>query len=331
MSFDLTSVDDVYDGPEFGGPIVELPPDDQIGPYFEYDAQSVPDAWHQFSWIKELHEIATGKVPVAVLDTGYTKHAFGPEPIAARSFISGQSWSDPQSGHGTHCIGTVMCRRDEAGRTIGLAPDALLIVGKVLSNGGSGGSDGIAAGIRWAAEQGARVISMSLGGGGSHTPTNQAIDFAWSKGCIVTAAAGNSGYNGANTIGWPAKYLNCLCTGSYAEGGKISSFSSGGREIDWACPGSNVTSFSNTGSGWRGMSGTSMATPWGAGLLACVQELRLRQGGAAFKSADEVRAYFQQVCKDAGEPGFDVRFGNGIAQADFLAKAIVLDLQGRGV
>lgn len=317
-----------YDGPAYGGPIVSLPPDDVVGSLFVHDAQAVPDAWHRFDWVKEkLWPVATGKgIRVAVLDTGYTKHAYGPEPITARSFVSGESTEDPVSNHGTHVAGTILCRRDGNGNSIGLAPDADLIVGKVLSNRGSGGSDGIAAGIRWAADNGAHVINMSLGGGGSYAPTNQAIDYAWSKGCIVTASAGNSGYNGSNTIGWPAKYENCICTGAYAEGGKISNFSSGGREIDWACPGSNIISFANNGNGFRSMSGTSMSNPYGCGFLACLVELWLRQGRSMFRSAQELRNYFKQVLKDAGAEGFDVRFGWGIPGENFLVEAILKDL-----
>lgn len=325
---DLQPIDDINDDcPNYGGSPITLPPDDSYGPLSE--SLQMPQAWHQFGWIKEqLWKVATGKgIKVAVLDTGYTKHKYGPEPVAARSFISGQSWQD-QNNHGTHCAGTVLCRRDEQGNSIGLAPDAELIVGKVLSNEGSGSSGGIAAGVRWAADQGAHVISMSLGGGGPDTATNQAIDYAFSKGCIVNAAAGNAGYNGSNTIGWPAKHPNCLCCGAYAENGGIANFSSGGRELDWACPGSNVISFSTNGSSFRSMSGTSMATPWGSGLLACLVELRMRQGLPSFTSAQQVRDYFAKVLKDAGAPGFDVRFGHGIANGEFLIEAILKDLVG---
>lgn len=328
MNFDLQPIDDPnLDCPNYDGPIVKLPPDDSYGPM--YETAQMPQAWHQFGWIKDqLWKHATGKgVRVAILDTGYTKHKYGPEPVAARSFVNGQSWADG-NGHGCHCAGTVLCRRDEQGNSIGLAPDADLIVGKVLSNEGSGGSGGIAAGIKWAADQGAHVISMSLGGGGPDQGTNDAIDYAWSLGCIVNAAAGNAGYNGANTIGWPAKHPNCLCCGAYAQNGSISSFSSGGRELDWACPGSNVISFSTNGSGFRDMSGTSMSTPWGSGLLACLVELNLRQGLPLFTAAQQVRDYFDGVLQDAGAPGFDVRFGKGIASGEFLIAAILKDLVG---
>lgn len=325
---DLQPIEDENkDCPHYGGSPITLPPDLSVGAMFV--SMQMPTAWHCFDWIKQkLWQVATGKgIRVAVLDTGYSKHKYGPEPIAARSFINGQSWQDG-NGHGTHCAGTILCRLDETGNSIGLAPDADLIVGKVLSNQGSGGSDGIAAGIRYAADQGAHVISMSLGGGGPDQGTNEAIDYAWSKGCIVNAAAGNSGYNGSNSIGWPAKYQNCLCQAAYQENGTIANFSSGGREIDWANPGQNVISFSTDGNNFRSMSGTSMATPYGSGLLACLVEARMRQGYAAFKSAQEVRDYFDKVLKDAGAPGFDERFGKGVPDGGFLVAAIVNDLVG---
>jgi subtilisin family serine protease len=320
---DLQSYDDTnWDCPVYGGEVFSLPPDTAVGPYFESNA--VPEAWHAYDWLRDkVWPVATGKlIKIAILDTGYNPHRFGPQPVAARSFIAGESWADG-NGHGTHCAGTALGRRDAFGRSIGTAPEADLIVGKVLSNRGSGGSGGIAAGIRWAADQGAHVISMSLGGGGSDSGTNQAIDYAWSKGCIVHASAGNSGYNGSNTIGWPARYENCLCNGAYRGDGQIANFSSGGRELDWACPGQQITSFATDGRGWRAMSGTSMSCPFGSGLLACVTELRLRQGLPAFRSAQEVRQWFTRALVDAGAPGWDARFGNGKADGAFLISAIL--------
>jgi subtilisin family serine protease len=298
------------------GPIVELPPDlvvqDRVYAFS-------PRLWH---WTPELAErvksMATGKtIRIAVGDTGYTKHVDGPEPVAARSFISGQSIVDG-NGHGTHCIGTALGRNG-----IGVAPDAELIVFKCLSNQGSGSSSGIAAGIRWAADQGADIISLSLGGPSSYGPTNEAIDYAFSKGCIVNSAAGNAGYNGSNTIGWPAKHTGSLCCGAYRQDGKIANFSSGGREIDWACPGQDIISFATNGSGYRSMSGTSMATPFGSGLLACIVEVARRQGSPQWTAAEAVRAFFKENLLDAGQPGWDPRFGHGIPVADQLLQKLI--------
>jgi subtilisin family serine protease len=309
-------------------PIYTIPPDivDNDIVYL-----SAPNLWHLpiDKW-KSIWAKVTGRnIPVAILDTGYTKHQYGSTPVATSSFISGQSITDRNS-HGTHCYGTAIGGGEETGTNqygetfgcgIGVAPQAIGMVGKVLSDQGSGGSNGIAAGVRWAVDAGAKIISMSLGGGGSHTPTNQAIDYAFSKGCLVNCAAGNSGYNGSNTIGWPARYKGALCCAAYRSNMAIANFSSGGKEIDWACPGEGIISFSNTGSGYRSMSGTSMATPYGSGVLALWYELLLREGRSIWDSVDLVRENMKANMKDAGAPGFDVRFGMGIPLAEEITKA----------
>jgi subtilisin len=309
-------------------PIYTIPPDTIIS---DVAYTLAPTLWHLpiDKWKNTWSKVTGKNIRVAVLDTGYTKHTYGPEPIASRSFISGQSTSDG-NGHGTHCIGTAIGRGEYTTKNrygqdiscgVGVAPEANLLVGKVLSNQGSGGSDGIAAGVRWAVDQGAHIISMSLGGGGSYTPTNEAIDYAFSKGCLVNVAAGNSGYNGSNTINWPGKYKGAICCGAYRSDGSIANFSSGGPEIEWACPGQDIVSFNNIGYGYRSMSGTSMATPYGAGILALWYEILLREGARIWDSIDLVRENFKANMKDAGAPGFDNRFGLGIPVADEIVKA----------
>lgn len=297
-------------------PIYYLPPDLKIdGPYWGLEAP-----WHmQLAEWEPVWARVTGKnIKIAILDTGYKAHNLLPVPILTRSFINGQTIEDG-NGHGTHCAGTALGRGG-----IGAAPGADYIAVKVLSNQGSGGSGGIEAGIRWAADQGADVISMSLGGGGSDAGTNSAIDYAWSKGCYVVAAAGNSEYNGQNTIGWPARYLGCLCTASYAKNGAISNFSSGGREIDWALPGSNIISC-GLNNNLVEMSGTSMATPGSAGLLALIKELQLREGYPIWQNADDARSFIKLNCEDSGAPGFDVRFGWGKPLRNKIVEGLVND------
>lgn len=277
-----------------------------------------PQLWHKPNDIwSRIWEYTTGRgIKVAVLDTGYTKHVDGPEPLATESFV-GQPITD-RNGHGTHCIGSVLGRNG-----IGCAPEADIFVGKVLSDGGSGSSSGIAAGIKWAREQGAHIISMSLGGPSSYTPTNQQIDLCWAAGCWVTAAAGNDGYSGRNTIGWPAKYDGCLCTGAYGSDMRITNFSSGGEQLDWAAPGANIISFNNTGAGYRSMSGTSMATPEGAGILALIYEIMLREGMPIWTSPNQAREFFKTNMTDMGAPGFDVRFGHGIPLAHEILPRLI--------
>lgn len=249
----------------------------------------------------------TGRgIRVAILDTGVADHPDLPKPIAAKDF-TGKGNVNDGNGHGTHCAGSAIGRNG-----IGAAPEADLIVGKVLSDSGSGSTSGINAGIRWAADEGAHIISMSLGGPG---PADQddldAIRYAVSKGCIIFAAAGNAGYNGSNTIGYPGRYEEVICVGSYRKDGNISNFSSGGREIDIANPGEAIVSCSHRG-GYTTMSGTSMATPNAAGRAALYVQYTQRNGLALLKGSAEWKATYRKYAHDAGDPGEDPRFGIGI-------------------
>lgn len=284
--------------------------------------QSVPRTWHlpRELW-QRIRDRVTGRgTACAVLDTGLADHQFLPGPVESRSFIRGESVND-RNGHGTHCAGTVLARHQD----IGVAMDADLIVGKVLSNRGSGSTDGIAAGVRWATSLGVDVISMSLGGGSSYGPLNDAVSEAMDAGIWVCIAAGNSGFNGrSNSIGWPARSGLGICTGATTESGRIAGFSSGGSQMTWACPGQQIISCSHNG-GLVSMSGTSMATPFGAGLACLIIELMRREGNSQLKGRDAIHGFIQQVTKDAGAPGVDPSFGHGIPQAETIVSLLAQD------
>lgn len=280
------------------------------------------ETWHlpRDVW-RAIRNRVTGRgVKVAVLDTGMSEHPSLPKPIATRSFISGQSIEDG-NGHGTHCCGTVLGRDED----IGVAPEAQLIVGKVLSNGGSGGSDGIANGIRWALENDADVVSMSLGGGSSYGPTNSAIRECINAGVWVCVAAGNSGFSGrGNTIGWPAKSGEAICVGATQQNGAIAGFSSGGEQLTVACPGQQILSC-NTRGGFVMMSGTSMATPFMAGLSALIIELMRREGNARMTGIQAMTSFLKSIAQDRGAPGHDPSFGHGVPVAADVVKFLAND------
>jgi subtilisin len=299
------------------------PPDYTIPPDFENPGKPpvshlAASPWHfpADKWDNIRNTFGGAGIRVAVLDTGIARHPLLPTPAVMRSFIDGEAVTDG-NGHGTHVAGSVA-----AGGGYGAAPKCILHIYKVLSNRGSGGSGGISAAIRIAADNGADIITMSLGGGGADRTTEQNIDYAWGKGCIVLAAAGNAGYNGSNTVGNPAKYRNCLCIGATKEDGGIAGFSSGGRELDIATPGQNILSTSNSGSGVVALSGTSMATPVAAGILANVSGAHRELGKPVWRSADEARSYFAPFVDDRGAPGKDVRFGAGVPNIDKIRESL---------
>lgn len=223
----------------------------------------------------------TGKgVKVAVIDTGGDKYHNDLVFAGGINFLPGEkrdNWHDA-NGHGTHCAGVIRARPDMAGIT-GIAHDCQLYAVKALDASGVGRTSGIIAGMMWAADNGMKVVSMSLG---SESPPmvaySKAINYCLAKGCVVVCAAGNSGDTKEFPhVNCPANSAGAIAVGAVDIKGKIATFSSFGRPIGqtekgWGgvavtAPGVRVRS-TVTGSRYKYMSGTSMATPHVAGVCA---------------------------------------------------------------
>jgi len=305
-------------------PVWSLPPDLIHLPHpVDTHTLDVPTVWHlpRDRWDKIWSKYRGQGERIAILDTGCNDHEHLPSPVAERSFISGQTPRDGNS-HGTHCAGTALGRNG-----IGVAPDAELLVGKVLSNGGSGSSDGIAKGIEWAIDQGATIISMSLGGGAPYEPTRQAIIRANAAGILVCASAGNSGQRlPQNTIGYPGRFIESYCSGSSDQQGRISSFSSAGREMDGVTPGSAIVSTSNTSpTGYKTMSGTSMSCPFAAGLFAVVRSGMAMAGVPRLGGIDDWRPWLAKFFIDQGPTGNDPVWGYGVPDYQKIVALLTQD------
>jgi len=269
--------------------------------------------------IPDLFAETKGKgITVAVLDTGLWKHRDLPEPIFAANFSRSSTVYDKQ-GHGTHVAGTIGARLDGSG-VVGWAPECNIGVCKVLGDDGSGGDDAIAKGIYYAAEHGAQIINMSLGGG--YSPRiEQACQDVIQQGVFVICAAGNEGDRGYNTIGYPGRLPETLAIASYRKDGQISEFSSRGPEVDMAFPGEDILStwLDNT---FRSISGTSMATPAACGLTALMlASHRDDNSDVVIRNNRELRAHWAAHAQDMGDPGKDNSFGWGIPDADGIVKA----------
>jgi subtilisin family serine protease len=207
--------------------------------------------------------IGSGSVVVAVIDTGIqTDHPdLDGKVVAGYDFVDDDTSAYDGQGHGTHVAGTVAAETNNSTGVAGTCPGCRLMPVRVLNNSGSGSLSDVAAGITWAADNGADVINLSLGGPSS-TAMQRAVDYAWGRGVFLACAAGNSNTSARS---YPAGYTNCFAVASTTSSDRRSAFSNYGTWVEVAAPGSSIYSTYPT-SRYGTLSGTSMATPHVAGL-----------------------------------------------------------------
>lgn len=260
-------------------------------------------------------------INVAVLDTGIALNhpdlAGAVIPDGARDFTSSPHGIGDQQGHGTHCAGIIAARRNHLG-VAGVAPKCNLLVGKVLSDSGSGTGRWIAEGVAWAVEKKADVISMSLGSQVSLPEVHDAIIAASEAGVFVIAAAGN---DSLNHVDYPGAYSETVTVGSINRNRRLSSYSSIGPEVSIVAPGEDIKSCYPPYS-YATLSGTSMATPFVAGVVALTLAKHRSFGGSSpITSRDELIRHLLMTATDMGAEGFDDRFGYGLINPESFVQA----------
>ncbi|GAA4221331.1 subtilisin family serine protease [Streptosporangium album] len=263
-------------------------------------ADSVPLIGAPQAWAAGLD--GTG-VKVAVLDTGVdTKHPDLADRIAAsQSFVPGQELADGH-GHGTHVASTIAGSGSASGgRNKGAAPGARLLVGKILDNAGNGDSSWVIDGMEWAASNGAKIVSMSIGAGVTDggDPMSQAVnELTASTGALFVIAAGNSGPT-PQTIDTPGAADAALTVAATSKTDTLAAFSSRGPRLDGAlkpdiaAPGVNIVAARSAGTSmgspadeyYTSASGTSMATPHVAGSAAILAQQHPDWTAAQYKAA----------------------------------------------
>ena len=209
--------------------------------------------------------LGSSSVVIAIVDTGIQRSHpdLDAKIVAGYDYVQGDTAPDDGNGHGTHVGGTSAAETNNSTGGAGTCPNCKLMPVRVLDNNGSGTLTNVANGINFAANNGAKVINLSLGGSGS-TTLQSAVDNAWSRGVFLACAAGNS--NTSNTSNaYPAAYANCFAVASTTSTDARSSFSNYGTWVEVAAPGSSIYS-TWLNSGYNTISGTSMATPHVAGL-----------------------------------------------------------------
>ncbi|SDX32868.1 thermitase [Marininema mesophilum] len=227
---------------------------DQYGP----QKMQVPAAW----------DVTKGSsdVKVAVVDTGvqFDHPDLKGQILQGYDFVDNDNDAKDEQGHGTHVSGTVAALTDNGVGVAGVAPNVKVLAVRVLDENGSGTNEGVAKGITYAADQGAKVISLSLGGSSPSKTLEDSVNYAWNKGAVVVCAAGNSGNTSPN---YPAYYEKAIAVAATNADDKKASFSTYGTWVDVAAPGENIIS-TVLGGGYDKYSGTSMATPHASGVAA---------------------------------------------------------------
>ncbi|WP_443028989.1 S8 family peptidase [Sporosarcina sp. G11-34] len=260
-------------------------------------------------------------VTVAILDTGCDST----HPDLQEQIIGGQNFTDDDgsnpdifldyNGHGTHVAGTIAAQKDDKG-VVGVAPEASLLIVKVLNKKGSGQYEWIINGIDYAIEQKVDIISMSLGGPTDLPELHEAIKRAVSNNILVVCAAGNEGDGNDLTdeYAFPGRYNEVISVGAINLERSPSDFTNSHDEIDLVAPGEKILSTYLNGK-FATLSGTSMAAPHVSGALALIKGLVNNSFGRELSE----RELYAQLIKRTVPLGFPQRIeGNGLVYLTVL-------------
>ncbi len=294
----------------------EVPNDPEYSQQWNLRSINVESAWD---------ETKGSGTTVAVIDTGIS-----PVPdLKDTNFVKGYDFVNDlveaydDSGHGTHVAGTIAQSTNNNYGVAGIAYEASLMPLKVLSAEGGGTVADIAEAIRFAADNGADVINMSLGGPGESKLMEEAIDYAHQKGVFLVAAAGNSNDNAAS---YPARYPHVIGVSAIDSAGAKAPYSNFGAGVDISAPGGSQVGLilqetidpETGGPVFAGFQGTSMAAPHVAGAAALVK-------ASGIKEPDEILRVLKQSARVIQQDPLN-HFGAGHLDA---AAAVKLALKGQ--
>lgn len=286
-------------------------------------ANATSDPYRYIQWnldmirAEEAWTTSTGAgVVVAVVDSGVA--TYGEDApinlVAGYDFVDNDSDPTDENGHGTHVAGTVAQATDNGRGVAGVAPDAAVMPIRVLDRYGSGSVYWSAKGVRWATDNGADVINLSLGSPYSSSVERSAIDYAVGNDVVVVAASGNAG---KSTLDYPAAYDGVISVGAVGGDGRVTGYSNGG--VDLVAPGGDMgadntgdgyvdgilqETLSGSGTSYQFFEGTSMATPH----VAAAAALLLGAGAQPWEVEDLLIA----TADDMDATGWDNWSGYGL-------------------
>lgn len=255
-------------------------------------------------------QVSTGSqwVTIAVVDSGVdgTHSDLVMKILPGFDFVEGDAFPQDEYGHGTYIAGIAAASTNNGNGVSGVSWGAQILPVRVLDASGNGTYADLAAGIIWAADHGAQIINLSLGGITPNSTLERAVNYAVARGVLMVAASGN---DGAGNLRYPANYAPVLSVGSVNSINQRSAFSSYGSGLDVVAPGEDIYS-TNPGGGYGYRSGTSMSAPYVSGLAAILW------GIPGYGRANTVSGVIRNTARDLGDPGWDVEYGYGIIQMD---------------
>ncbi|HWB80781.1 MAG TPA: S8 family peptidase [Nannocystaceae bacterium] len=329
----------IYALPDEAVSAMEGPLDDELDPN-KGGRLEVNDPMFKLQWHMEQIRAAEAWVDtrgegvvVAVVDTGVAwKDANGvrrlpdlasTDFVAGESFIAGLPEGLDDHAHGSHVAGTIAQSTDNGIGVTGVAHRAKIMPLKVLSKDGRGSVPGIANAIRYAADHGAHVINMSLGGPLPSKVLAKAIEYAHKKGVTTVCAAGNEH---RSRVGYPAANKFSVAVSATDYNRQLTFYSNWGKDIDVAAPGGDTRSDKN-GDGhpdgvlqntirigqplendYLWFQGTSMASPHGAGVAALIV-------ASGVTNPDEVEKVMKATANHPNKVKWDEKYGAGIIDA----------------
>jgi serine protease len=294
----------------------EVPNDPEYNKQWNLRSINVESAWD---------ETKGSGVTVAVIDSGVSlvPDLKDTKFVKGYDFVNDKVDAADDVGHGTHVAGTIAQSTNNGYGVAGIAYQASLMPLKVLAASGGGTVADIAEAIKFAADNGADVINMSLGGAGESSIMEEAIDYAHRKKVFLVAAAGNSNQNSAS---YPARYPHVVGVSAVDSAGIKAPYSNFGAGVDIAAPGGSEsgkiiqnTIDPETGEAiFEGYKGTSMASPHVAGVAALVK-------ASGVKEPDEILSILKQSARPVQEDPLN-HFGAGHLDA---SAAVKLALRGQ--
>ena len=282
-------------------------------------AMTIPNdqLYKQFQWnlrtigMEQAWDITTGSsnVIVAVLDTGVdiTHPDLAGKLIPGYDFLNDTPDPADDSGHGTHDIGIIGAASNNNLGIAGMDWQSPIMPLKVLNSSGVGPDSAISRGIIYAVDHGARVINMSFGSPNTSQTLAAAVRYAYDKGAVLVAAAGNTAKLD-NAVIYPAAFEQVLAVGATDESDKIADFSQHHSYVGVSAPGVHIVSTFWRGAGYGSYvsaSGTSEAAPEVSGLAALV----LAANPALTNK--QVTQIIESTADDLGAPGKDEYYGTG--------------------